>query len=128
MADPIAELIDRLLASDKISSDTRGELGEFKQELKNGNLDAGDRRYVEALGQRLLGTRKPANDDGALADDEVEDEEEEELDEGLWDIGEDEELRGWRERAEAAELRVAELEAEVAALKTRLGESGEPTS
>lgn len=123
MADPTAELIDRLLASDKISSDTRSELGEFKQELQNGKLDAGDRRYVEALGQRLLGMRAPANDDGPALDDG---DGEEELDDGLWDLGEDEELRGWRERAEQAELRVAELEAEVAALKTRLGEGGEP--
>ena len=123
MADPTAVLIDRLLASDKLSSDTRSELGEFKQELQNGKLDGADRRYVEALGQRLLGMRAPANDEGPTAE-----EPEEELGDDLWDIGEDEELRGWRERAEQAELRVAELEAEVAALKTRLGESGEPSA
>lgn len=126
MADPTAELIDRLLASDKLSSDTRSELGEFKQELQSGKLDGADRRYVEALGQRLLGVRAPANDDGDLSGDG--DDESEELDDNLWDLGEDEELQGWRERAEKAELRVAELEAEVAALKTRLGEGGEPAA
>ena len=125
MADPTAELIDRLLASDKLSSDTRSELGECKQELQNGKLDGADRRYVEALGQRLLGVRAPANDDGGFAGEAEEGSEV--LDDNLWDLGEDEELQGWRERAEKAELRVAELEAEVAALKTRLGEGGEPT-
>lgn len=113
MADPIAELIDRLLASGKLSGETRGELGEYKQELANGRLEAGDRRYVEALAQRLLGTRAPAND--AAAPDE---EASESLDsEALWDIGEDSEIAELRARAEAAEARVAELEQEIERLK-----------
>ena len=129
MADPHADLIDRLLASGKISRDTRAELGEFKQELANGTLDAGDRRYLEALGQRLLGARRRGGEDGAAGEPPLEQEGEDEGDDeglgdqGLWDVDEDAELTGWRDRAEKAELRVAELEAEVAALKTRLGES-----
>jgi hypothetical protein len=114
VAEQSVELIDRLLRSDKLSRDTREELNEYRQQALQGSLDSGDRRYVEALGSRLLGTGEVANDD------RVEVEEREDLDNNLWDVDEDEELRSWRERAEAAEARVAELEAEVAALKDRL--------
>lgn len=123
MADSTAELIDRLLASGKLSPETREELLEFKQALAKDGLDATDRRYVDSLGQRLLGARRAANDDQDSLQEEADDDLVALADQGLWDVGEDEELRGWRERAEQAEIRVAELEAEVAALKIRLGES-----
>ena len=45
------------------------------------------------------------------------------LDGNIWDVGEDDELRQWRERAETAEARVAELEAELAQLKDRLDQA-----
>jgi polyhydroxyalkanoate synthesis regulator phasin len=114
VAEQSAELIDRLLRSDKLSRETREELNEFRQQAAQGALDGGDRRYVEALASRLLGTGEVANDD------RVEVEDHETLNTDLWDVGEDEELRSWRERAETAERRVTELEAEVAALKDRL--------
>jgi hypothetical protein len=122
VADPTAELIDRLLASGKVSRDTRAELGEFKTDLSNGRLMAEDRRYVESLAARLLGVGAAANDDRAVAD---EGEEEAEADDGggFWEDGEDPEIEALRQRAEAAEARVAELEAEVALLKSRLGEA-----
>ena len=121
MADPTAELIDRLLASGKVSRETRAELGEFKTELANGRLAGDDRRYVQSLATRLLGVGRVANDDGEMAADEAESE----VDEGdnLWDAGEDPEIETLRQRAEAAEARVAELEAEIAGLKARLGEA-----
>jgi len=116
VAEQSAELIDRLLRSDKLTRDTREELNEFRQQAAQGTLEPGDRRYVEALASRLLGTATgPANDDGGGALDGNEP-----LEENLWDVGEDQELAQWRERAEAAESRVAELEAELAALKDRL--------
>lgn len=117
MAEQSVELIDRLLRSDSLSRDTREELNEFRQQALKGALDAGDRRYIEALAARLLGTGAAAIDDGA------DPEEREALDTNLWDIGEDEELRSWRERAETAERRVAELEAEVAQLRDRLDQA-----
>ena len=108
------ELIDRLLRSDKLSRDTRDELNEFRQQAAQGSLDPGDLRYVEALASRLLGTGGPVGDEAVLGEDR------EVLEANLWDVGEDQELRQWRERAEAAERRVAELEAELAQLKDRL--------
>jgi len=123
LADSTADLIDRLLASGKLMPDTREELVEFKQALTKGPLDSADKRYVESLGERLLGARRTARDDGDTLQEEADDDAIALADQGLWDLGEDEELKGWRDRAEKAELRVAELEAEVAALKLRLGES-----
>lgn len=119
MADPTADLIDRLLASGKLSRETRAELGELKGELLNGRLPVEDRRYIESMAQRLLGAGAAANDDRVAAD---EDEDAEVADEGesLWDVGEDPEIEELRQRAEAAEARVAELEAELAALRQRL--------
>ena len=111
------ELIDRLLRSDKLTRDTREELNEFRQQAAQGSLDAGDVRYVEALAARLLGTGGPAADDGVLG------EEREVLEGNLWDAGEDEEVSQLRERAETAERRVAELEAELAQLRDRLDQS-----
>ncbi len=124
MADPTAELIERLLASGKVSRETREELGTFKQDLSNGQLDGGDRRYVEALAARLLGVGRPANDDRVTSDSDAVDEDEEAADddESLWDVGEDPETAALRERAEAAEARVAELEAEIASLKGQASE------
>lgn len=119
MADPTAELIDRLLASGKVSRDTRAELGEFKTDLANGRLMGEDRRYVESLAARLLGVGAAANDDRAAA---PEGDEEAEADDGgsFWEDGEDPEIEALRQRAEAAEARVAELESELAALRSRL--------
>lgn len=119
MADPTADLIDRLLASGKVSRDTRAELGEFKTDLANGRLMGEDRRYVESLAARLLGVGAAANDDRAVPE---ESEGEDEADEGtsFWEDGEDPEIEALRQRAEAAEARVAELEAEIAALRNRL--------
>ncbi len=119
MADPTADLIDRLLASGKVSRDTRAELGEFKTDLANGRLMGEDRRYVESLAARLLGVGAAANDDRAVPE---ESEGEDAADEGasFWEEGEDPEIEALRQRAEAAEARVAELEAEIAALRSRL--------
>jgi len=117
VADQSVELIDRLLRSDKLSRDSREELNEFRQQALQGALDPGDRRYLEALASRLSGTGAAANDDHADA------EEHEVLDANLWEVGEDDELRAWRERAEIAEKRVAELEAELAALRDRLDQT-----
>lgn len=114
---PVAEsleLIDRLLRSDKLSRDTREELNDFRQQAAQGSLDAGDVRYLEALSSRLLGSGAAAGDEGVLG------EERDVLEGNLWDDGEDQEVRQLRERAEAAERRVAELEAELAQLKDRL--------
>ena len=111
------ELIDRLLRSDKLSSDTRAELNEFRKQENQGGLDAGDVRYIEALASRLLGTGEVTRDDAVLGEDP------EVLDGNIWDVGEDDELRQWRERAETAEARVAELEAELAQLKDRLDQA-----
>lgn len=108
------ELIDRLLRSDKLSRETREELNEFRPQAAQGGLDPGDVRYIEALASRLLGTGGPASDDGVLG------EEREVLEANLWDTGEDEELTQLRERAETAERRVVELEAELAKLRDRL--------
>lgn len=118
VADPTAELIDRLLASGKVSSDTRDELRSYKDDLAKGQLEGGDRRYVEALASRLLGTSVDSGEEMA------EDEDEGSLDdEDLWDVGEDAEVADLRARAEAAEARVQELEAEVAQLKQQLGQA-----
>jgi hypothetical protein len=111
------ELIDRLLRSDKLSRETREELNEFRPQAAQGGLDPGDVRYVEALASRLLGTGGATGDDGVLG------EEREVLEGNLWDTGEDEEIAQLRERAEAAERRVAELEAELAKLRDRLDQS-----
>jgi ribosomal protein L29 len=124
VAEQSVELIDRLLRSDKLSRDTREELNDFRQQAASGGLDPGDLRYVESLASRLLGGGSGA---GAAANVEGGEEPEGEhaaLDANLWDVGEDEELRSWRERAEAAEARVAELETELAALKDRLDQAG----
>jgi uncharacterized membrane protein YebE (DUF533 family) len=118
VADQSVELIDRLLRSDKLSRDSREELNEFRQQALQGALDPGDRRYLEALASRLLGTGT-----AAANDDHVDAEEHEVLDANLWEVGEDDELRAWRERAEIAEKRVAELEAELAALRDRLDQT-----
>ena len=109
------ELIDRLLRSDKLSASTREELNDFRQQAAQGSLDPGDVRYVEALASRLLGSGGPVSDVGAALG-----EEREVLEGNLWDTGEDEEITQLRERAEAAERRVAELEAELAKLRDRL--------
>lgn len=106
MSQETLNLIDRLLAKDSISSDLRVELQEFRVAAEAGSLDGADRGYVAALAQRLLGVERAANDDGEAlspADD-------------LWD-DEDQETKAWRLRAEKAEARVAELEAELAKLK-----------
>lgn len=106
MAQDTAGLIKALLNSGKISADTREDLEEFQNELKEGALDQSDTRYVQALAARILGK-------GEISDvDDVEDDDEEEIDESEWD-----ELE---ERAEEAEARVEELEAEVAALEERI--------
>jgi len=118
VADESVELIDRLLRSDKLTRDTREELNDYRQQAAQGTLEPGDRRYVEALAQRLLGAGGPANDDRPV------DDEREPLGENLWDAGEDQELAALRERAETAERRVAELEAEIAQLKDRLDQQG----
>ena len=111
------ELIDRLLRSDKLTRDTREELNEFRQQAAQGSLDPGDVRYVEALASRLLGTGEVTSGDAVLG------EEREVLEGNLWDSGEDEEVSQLRERAETAERRVAELEAELAKLRDRLDQS-----
>ncbi len=122
VADPTAELIDRLLASGKVSSDTRDDLRGYKDDLAKGRLEAGDRRDVDALAARLLGVSSGGDDtgDGESAGDEnaapLDDED-------LWDVGEDAEIAELRARAEAAEARVQELEAEVARLKQQLGQA-----
>lgn len=105
MAQDTAGLIKALLNSGKISADTREDLEEFRNELKEGALDQSDTRYVQALAARILdnATIDHAKDDG---------DEEEEIDDSEWD-----ELEG---RAENAEARVEELEAEVAQLEERI--------
>jgi hypothetical protein len=122
VADPTAELIDRLLASGKVSSDTRDELRGYKDDLAKGRLEGGDRRYVEALASRLLGASVVG--DEAAGEETAGDEDEGSLDdEDLWDAGEDAEMAELQARAEAAEARVQELEAEVARLKQQLGQA-----
>lgn len=106
MSQETLNLIDRLLAKDSISSDLRVELQDFRTQAEAGSLDGADRGYVAALAQRLLGIERAANDDG----------ETQSLAEDLWS-DEDQETKTWRLRAEKAEARVAELEAELAKLK-----------
>ncbi|MBM3532463.1 MAG: hypothetical protein FJX60_05430 [Alphaproteobacteria bacterium] len=50
-----AELIDRLLASAAVSSDTKDELRGFRDDLAKGALDPADRKYVHDLARRVGG-------------------------------------------------------------------------
>ena len=100
--DSARDLLQRLLELPSLSADLRQELTDFQAAAE---LEPGDQRYIAALGERLLGVARAANDDGPLAAD-------------LWDP-EDPEVKRWRERAEAAEARVAALEAELQQLKGR---------
>jgi len=126
MSDKSAALIDRLLKSGKISADTREDLETYREDLAEGELDQADRRYIQALAERVLGEGGAAS----TADADAEDEEaydEEEVDEELI-----EELESWQARAEEAEAeveelraRVEELEAEVARLQEALDSDGD---
>lgn len=100
-----ADLLRRLLALSSLSAELRVELNEFAVNDAAGKLEPDDRRYLAALGERLLGVARAANDDDPGVGD-------------LWDP-EDPEVKRWRERAEAAEARVAALEAELQQLKGR---------
>lgn len=94
MSENTAALIERLLASSKLSSDTRAELNDFKQDLANGKLDEADRHYIEALAQRLFGGARSAEDGAEPPIAGAEDD--------LWDLGEDPEVVALREAVEAA--------------------------
>jgi hypothetical protein len=48
-----ARLVERLLARKNISSTLREELGDFKQSIADGSIDAMDSRYIRALAKRL---------------------------------------------------------------------------
>jgi hypothetical protein len=48
-----AKLIDRLMARKDISRQTRDELADLKQDIKNGEFGAMDSRYIRALAKRL---------------------------------------------------------------------------
>lgn len=50
--------IDRLLAGQQLSADTREMLADMKQDIKEGEFSALDRRYLQGLEARLTGTRK----------------------------------------------------------------------
>jgi len=53
-------LIDRLLAGQTLSEDTRAMLTDMKDDVRDGNFTAGDRHYLRSLETRLGkgGTRK----------------------------------------------------------------------
>ena len=63
-ADPVGDtsadqaVIDRLLAGQQLSADTRAMLEDMKQDIKEGEFSALDRRYLQGLEARLTGTRK----------------------------------------------------------------------
>ncbi len=50
--------IDRLLAGHQLSADTREMIEDMKQDIKEGEFTAVDRRYLQGLEARLTGTRK----------------------------------------------------------------------
>ena len=50
--------IGRLLAGQQISADTREMLEDMKQDIKEGEFSAADRRYLQSLEARLAGTKK----------------------------------------------------------------------
>lgn len=49
----LGALLERLEAHAGISAETRAELADFRRDLAEGSLDAGDRKYVVALAGRL---------------------------------------------------------------------------
>lgn len=51
-------VIERLLAGHQLSADTREMLEDMKQDIKEGEFTALDRRYLNGLEARLTGTRK----------------------------------------------------------------------
>ena len=52
------KLIDRLLAANGISSEFRDELQGYKEDIKEGEFSAADRKYIQALHNRLAGKKK----------------------------------------------------------------------
>ena len=50
--------IDRLLAGHQLSADTREMIEDMKQDIKEGEFTAVDRRYLQGLEARLTGTKK----------------------------------------------------------------------
>lgn len=59
-ADVAADLaaIDRLLAGQQLSADTREMIEDMKQDIKEGEFSALDRRYLEGLEARLTGAKR----------------------------------------------------------------------
>ena len=50
--------IDRLLAANGISAEFRDELQGYKEDIKENEFGAADRRYIQALQKRLAGGKK----------------------------------------------------------------------
>ncbi|MGQ0674496.1 MAG: hypothetical protein ACT4N4_00140 [Rhodospirillales bacterium] len=51
-------IIDRLLSQHRLSDDTREMLEDMKQDIKEGEFSAADRRYLAGLEARLAGGKK----------------------------------------------------------------------
>ncbi|MEO1192175.1 MAG: hypothetical protein AAFY02_10485 [Pseudomonadota bacterium] len=114
MPQDTALLIKALLASGKISDDTREDLEDFREDLAKGRLEASDKGYVEALAARVLDGKVKVS--SSRRDDEEPDEDDEDEE----DFDDEAEWEALEERAETAEVRVEELEAKVEEMQRRI--------
>ncbi len=94
-----AKLIDELLAR-QLLPETRSDLETFQQDVKAGQLDATDERYVRGLHARLLGD----GGDDPIPVERTREELEDEIEDLKADLAD-------------RDARIAELEREVAALR-----------